>query len=170
MGCFICKQLKTEYYEEEAGDCWVCMGINIGIASLIAVGALWVGVPEDIAQLAWGVMMFRVGYVGYLFPNTPQYLPYIDFLLEPLGTTPSEEEALQHMAEPVTEVCNDAYDDEDARKQCVSDLTDVVALRYRKELDEMEFLAAIGEITGNDASELAEEAGALVEDDQRSYE
>jgi|APHM01.1.fsa_nt_gi hypothetical protein len=170
MGCFICKQLKTEYYEEEAGDCWVCMSINIGIASAITAAAVWLGLPRPAAMLAWGVMMFRVGYTGYLFPNTPQYLPYIDFLLEPLGTTPDEEEALKHMAEPVTEVCNDAHAEESDRKECVEELTDVVALRYRGELDTMEFLAAIGEITDTEPSELAENAGGLVEDDQPSYE
>lgn len=165
MGCYICKQLRTDYYEEEAGDCWVCMSINIALASAIAGGGWALGVPATLTLVAWGVMMFRIGRVGYLLPSTPKWLPYIDFLLEPLGTTPDEAEALKHMSEPVVEVCNEAYDTDGEQSQCVSDLTDVVALRYRGELDSAEFIAAVGKITGSDPSQLSKRIDGANSDD-----
>ena len=148
MGCFICKQMRTEYYKQEAGDCWVCMSINLGFAAAITLGLAVLPVPTPLVVAVAMGMAFRVGHVGYLFPNTPQWLPYIDFLLEPLGTTPDEGEALKELSGPVTGVCTDAYDEEAAQQDCIADLTDVIALRYRQELTEAEFIGAVSEITG----------------------
>lgn len=161
MGCSICKQLKTEHYEEKAGDCWFCMGINIIIASIIVGVGWYVGVPEVPALVAWGVMMFRIGYVGYLFPDTPRWLPYIDFIFQPFGKAPTDDEMLAEFAEDVAEMCNEAYDDDDRQMECAEDLSNIIGFYHHEMLTETEFVAAMGEALEMEPEELRERVDVL---------
>ena len=140
MGCTICKQLKTEHYEEKAGDCWFCMGVNIAIATVIVGAAIWFGVPAEAGLFAWGLMLFRIGRVGYLFPDTPRWLPYVDFIFKPIGYAPSENEMLAEFAEEVADLCNDHYDDEERQSRCANDLAEIVLAYGHGHLDEEEYL------------------------------
>lgn len=144
MGCFICKQLKAQHYEEKAGDCWFCMSVNVLIAGAIAAGIWAVGAPPWAAWAALAAMMFRIGHTGFLLPNTPQWLPYVDFIFRPFGYAPSEGEMLSEMAEDVVEVCEDRYDAEDDKQQCVDDVVEIVMVMQQGDLTEAEFYAALG--------------------------
>lgn len=165
MGCTICKQLKTEHYEEKAGDCWFCMGINIIIASNIALGAWFFGVPVIPTLVGWGVMMFRIGHTGYLFPDTPKWLPYIDFIFQPLGKAPTDDEMLAEFAEDVAEMCNEAYDNEDEQMECAEDLSNIIGGYHHDILTETEFIAAMGEALEMEPEKLRERVDVLPTDE-----
>lgn len=156
MGCALCKRLRAEQYEEKAGECLPCMLINVGLALVILALLWWLGLPLWACGLLFVAMCARIYHVGYLLPETPSWLPHIDFLLEPFGLKADESEALEKFAPVVVEICNEVYDDEAKQSECNADMTDIITLRYRGQLTEMQFYAALGQVLDMEPEELRE--------------